>query len=167
MFATCPYICPLCHPLYMGRIDGKLDMYEGMDDSLLGLAMNGVVRKAVSGLAKVAGAENASSIYLTILVSSISIDGEINETEYELVRDIFSEMVGREVTIDELRASLAASDLGDISTIRSTTANLIRSLGAADPTVRDDVLELMAMFCAMDHKVTPAERNWLLELESL
>ena len=167
MFATCPYICPLCHPLHMGRIDGKLDMYEGMDDSLLGLAMNGVVRKAVSGLAKVAGAENASSIYLTILISSISIDGEINETEYELVRDIFSEMVGKEVTIDELRASLAASDLGDISTIRSTTANLIRSLGAADPTVRDDVLELMAMFCAMDHKVTPAERNWLLELESL
>ena len=142
-------------------------MYEGMDDSLLGLAMNGVVRKAVSGLARVAGAENASSIYLTLLISSISIDGEISEAEYELVRDIFSEMVGKDVTIEELRASLAASDLGDICAIRNTTANLIRSLGVADPGVRDDVLELMAMFCAMDHKVTPAECNWLSELESL
>jgi len=142
-------------------------MYEGMDDSLLGLAMNSVVRKAVSGLARVAGAENASSIYLTLLISSISIDGEISEAEYELVRDIFSEMVGKDVTIEELRASLAASDLGDICAIRNTTANLIRSLGVADPGVRDDVLELMAMFCAMDHKVTLAERNWLSELESL
>ena len=101
------------------------------------------------------------------MISSISIDEEISEAEYELVRDIFSEMVGKDVTIEELRASLAASDLGDICAIRNTTANLIRSLGVADPGVRDDVLELMAMFCAMDHKVTPAERNWLSELESL
>ena len=104
------------------------------------------------------------SIYLDFILCAISADGVLAEEEYLLVKPSLEALVGREISYDEALEIFKAAGLEDPEEYKHAVDLMVDILGLLSQELKDDIVLVCMMVCAVDGVISDSEKEWIAQL---
>lgn len=104
------------------------------------------------------------SIYLDFILCAISADGVLAEEEYLLVKPSLEALVGREISYDEALEIFKAAGLEDPEEYKNSVDLMVDILGLLSQELKDDIVLVCMMVCAVDGVISDSEKEWIAQL---
>lgn len=96
----------------------------------------------------------------SFVIGAMTADGEIKESEYELLKPKFGKFFGDAVDFDSCVDNVTAAREG-IELIVDGVNDMMDNL---DDKTRDDIIYVCLMICASDGKIAEREKKWIKRL---
>ncbi len=116
-------------------------------------ALSAITRDGFTGL----------EIYSSFIVSAIMADGKLDKAEFELIRPALEVTVGGEVSYEEAKAAFKAIKK-DAKDDKFIVDFMVDVLGELSEELKDDIIIVTMMVCAVDGKISLREKNWIKQL---
>ena len=97
------------------------------------------------------------SIFTDFILCSISADGVLAEEEFILVKDAVEAFLGREITYEQ-------AGLDHPEEYKRSVDMMVDILGILSQELKDDIILVCLMICAVDGVVSDSEREWIAQL---
>ena len=148
----------------MSSFEELCDKLEKLDNESFNKTFNALSTDVLASLSEIAGSENAISSYLNFLLASISADGVLTKEEFGLINPVFDQSAGHDVGYDEAVKMFNEMGLDDPSEIQDIVDTMVDIIGLVSPEIKDDIVFLCLMVCAIDGKVSDEEKEWIKQL---
>ncbi len=104
------------------------------------------------------------SIYLDFILCAISADGVLAEEEYLLVKPSLEALIGREISYGEALEIFKAAGLEDPEEYKNSVDLMVDILGLLSQELKDDIVLVCMMVCAVDGVISDSEKAWIAQL---
>ncbi|MGN1046783.1 MAG: hypothetical protein ACI4QG_06765 [Candidatus Cryptobacteroides sp.] len=104
------------------------------------------------------------SIFTDFILCSISADGVLAEEEFILVKDAVEAFLGREITYEEAKVLFVQAGLDHPEEYKRSVDMMVDILGILSQELKDDIILVCLMICAVDGVVSDSEREWIAQL---
>ncbi len=108
-------------------------------------------------------AQDVINTYASFLVSVIAADGRMTEEEYLVCSPVFEAFFGDSIDFNQIM-QLVKSTLNNEANIRSYVDSIVDALGEVDLSIKSDMVTVALAICAVDGKVSDAEKRWISRL---
>lgn len=103
------------------------------------------------------------SVYATFILGAIVADGKVSEEEYILCYPLLRAFFGDEINYEDVKA--AARMLKPQSReLKKCVDGMVDMLGQISDELKNDVIIVCMMICAIDGKISLKEKNWIKQL---
>lgn len=103
-------------------------------------------------------------IYINFLLAAMGADGNLTAEEYNLFKPLFDATAGGPTTFGDATHMYKSVGLDKPANYQKAVDLMINVIGLASPELKESVLMLCLMVCALDGKVTDREKAWLAPL---
>ncbi len=148
----------------MSSFEELCDKLEKLDRESFTKTFNALSGDVLASLSAIAGGENALAAYLNFILASISADGVLTKEEFELIKPVFDQSTGRDMSYDEAVKMFNEKGLDDPAEIQEIVDTMVDVIGLVSPEIKDDIVFLCLMVCAIDGKVSDEEKEWIKQL---
>ncbi len=148
----------------MSSFDELCTKMENLDKETFAVTFNRLSNDVVNSLTSITGVENAVAAYLNFLLASVSADGKLTKEEFDLIKPLFDESAGHDVNYEEAVKMFKDMELDDPSEIEEIADTMADIVGLVSPEIKDDIVLLCLMACAVDGKVSDEEKEWISQL---
>ena len=104
------------------------------------------------------------SIFTDFILCSISADGVLAEEEFILVQDAVEALLGYEITYEEAKELFVQAGLDHPDEYKRSVDMMVDVLGLVSKELKDDIILVCLMICAVDGVVSESEREWIAQL---
>lgn len=104
------------------------------------------------------------SIFTDFILCSISADGVLAEEEFILVQDAVEAFLGYEITYEEAKDLFVQAGLDHPDEYKRSVDMMVDVLGLVSKELKDDIILVCLMICAVDGVVSESEREWIAQL---
>lgn len=122
-----------------------------------------LAEKSVSVLPKLLAlskdGKNGADIMATFILASVAADGRLTEEEYGLIYPLLYSFFGDSVDYKECKKFIKS-----LKELKTVSDDIVDFIGLFDPQLKDDIIIICLMICAVDGKVSLAEKNWIKKL---
>lgn len=126
--------------------------------------LESAANEIMPALCELAGGErNAAKLFGMFVLGAAVSDGTLDEREYGLLEHTFYTFFGDEVSYANSKV-LVDGMVARGNGLKSITDELIDFLGAADTRLKERLVSVCLMICAVDGVVSPAEQAWIKQL---
>lgn len=120
--------------------------------------------KILPALNKVTGnIGETAGLFASFLMASIYADGKLDETEYTLMLPMLKLLFGSDFDYDAAKA-LARMFRPEGRELKKAVRDIVGVLGQVDEDLKDDIILVCLLICAVDGKVTLREKNYIKQL---
>ena len=147
----------------MSSFDKLCETLEQMDTKDFTAIFNAKSVEVLNALIEMSGADGVDA-YLHFILASVAADGNLAEEEFALIKPIFDRDAGKDVSYEEAVAMFKEMGLDDPSAYKGVVDTLVDIIGAFDENLKDDIVLLSLMVCAVDGKVSDEEKDWIRQL---
>lgn len=120
--------------------------------------------KILPALNKVTGSiGETAGLFASFLMASIYADGKLDETEYTLMLPMLKLLFGNDFDYDAAKA-LARMFRPEGKELKKAVRDIVDVLGQVDEDLKDDIILVCLLICAVDGKVTLREKNYIKQL---
>lgn len=116
-------------------------------------ALIGVTEDGLDGL----------SVFATFILGAIAADGKLSEEEYALCYPLLHAFFGEEIDYDSCKRLARALKLGSRELKKEVDA-MIDILGLVSEQLKEDIIIVCMMICAIDGKISASEKAWIKKL---
>jgi uncharacterized membrane protein YebE (DUF533 family) len=102
-------------------------------------------------------------IYTSFIVAAIMADGKLDKSEFNLIRPALEAMVGSEVTYEEAKEAFKAIKK-NAKDDRFIVDLMVDMLGQLSQELKDDIIIVTMLVCAVDGKISMKEKKWIKQL---
>lgn len=104
-----------------------------------------------------------AGLFASFLMASICADGKLDETEYTLMLPMLKLLFGNEFDYDAAKA-LARVFRPEGKELKKAVRDIVGVLGQVDEELKDDIILVCLLICAVDGKITLREKNYIKQL---
>lgn len=104
------------------------------------------------------------SIYIDFLLCAVAADGKLSEEEFYLLKPMLERAVGMELTYDDAKDIFYASGLDKPKDYKKTMDLMVDILGLVSPKLKEDIVLICMLVCAVDGKIFMKEKRWIKKL---
>ncbi len=138
--------------------------FEQMDPALFDELLTQKSAEILPALTLVAGgASDAVHLFSTFLIASVAADGKLSEGEYACVAPLFKVFFGEAPAYADCKRE-AKRLWGNAAELKSVVDALVDLIGTLSEELKDDIILVCLMICAIDGKVSLAEKRWIKQL---
>lgn len=104
-----------------------------------------------------------AAIYSTFILGAIVADGRISEEEYALCYPLFRAFFGEEIDYNDVKKAVKLLKT-ESKELKRNVDEMVDILGELDDELKDDIVIVCMMICAIDGKISLKEKNWIKQL---
>ena len=110
-----------------------------------------------------AAAENGVDGAAIFIMSAIAADGKLAEEEYAIISPLLKAFFNREVTYEECQKAFKEYKK-EAKQLKSIANQMVDILGLFSDELKNDIVIICLMICAIDGKVSLKEKRWIKQL---
>lgn len=107
--------------------------------------------------------ETGVEIFASFIIGAIAADGRLSETEYELLSPLLHAFFGEELDYETCKKSFRKM-APEQRELKKSVDEMVDVLGLLSDDLKDDIITVCLLICAVDGKVSLRERNWIKQL---
>lgn len=104
-----------------------------------------------------------AAIYATFILGAIAADGKLSEEEYLLVYPLLSAFFGESVNYEEVKYAVKLLK-PESKELKNSVDAMVDILGKIDEELKNDIIIVCMMICAIDGKISQKEKRWIKQL---
>lgn len=138
---------------------------EDMDPATYAAVIATKSAQVIKGLKDLTGdGVDAVSIFADLVLCSVAADGKLDETEYAVAKPVLDLAFGRDVSYDDAKKIFKAAGLDKSKEYKEVVDQMVDVIGVADPELKEDIVLVCLLVCAVDGKVSFKEKHWIKKL---
>ena len=137
---------------------------EDLDPETFNAVFNKKSTDVLTGLTALSDGNAAINAYLHFILASVAADGVLSENEFILLKPMFDSMDGADVSYDRAKEIFAEMGLDDPSAYKEVVDTMVDIIGIVSEEMKDDIVMLCLMTCAVDGEVSDKEKEWIKQL---
>lgn len=149
----------------MSNFDALCTVLENMDNDAYNEIINlksADVIKALIGLTE--DDLSGVSIFADFVMCSVAADGNLSQDEFLFLKPSLDLILDRDTTYDDAKEIFYGNGLNRSKDYKRSVDQMVDLLGMVDPALKDDIVLLCLMICAVDGKVSDEEKRWIRQL---
>ena len=107
---------------------------------------------------------DAVAIYTDFVLCAVAADGKLSEEEFLLVKPVLDQIADADVSYDEAKAIFKAAGLDKPKEYKAAMDKTVDLLGLVSPELKDDIILVCMLICAVDGKISFREKRWIKKL---
>lgn len=107
--------------------------------------------------------ETGVEIFASFIIGAIAADGRFSETEYELLSPLLHAFFGEELDYETCKKAFRKM-APEQRELKKSVDEMVDVLGLLSDDLKDDIITVCLLICAVDGKVSLRERNWIKQL---
>ena len=111
-----------------------------------------------------ADGKDGVTAYLQFILASVAADGVLSKPEYILLKPLFDRMADKDTTYDEAVEIFKGLGLDKPDAYKDIVDTMVDIIGLVDEDMKDDIVLLCLLVCAIDGEVTKEEKDWIRQL---
>lgn len=149
----------------MSGFDTLCKVLEDMDTESYNDAINRTSARVITGLMDITeDGESAIGIYIDFIMCAVAADGRLTREEYLMLKPSLDLLLNKDTTYGDAQKIFYDSGLDNPGDYKIVMDKMIDILGKVDPTLKDDIILLCLMVCAVDGNVADEEKAWIRQL---
>lgn len=106
---------------------------------------------------------SAISIFATFIIGSAVADGKIEEEEYVLLYPMLHDFFGENINYDKCK-EIAKEFKKESKELKQYVDYMVDILGLISEELKEDIITVCLLICAVDGHVSLKEKNWVKQL---
>ena len=107
--------------------------------------------------------ETGVEIFASFIIGAIAAYGRLSETEYELISPLLHAFFGEELDYETCKKAFRKM-APEQRELKKSVDEMVDVLGLLSDDLKDDIITVCLLICAVDGKVSLRERNWIKQL---
>jgi uncharacterized pyridoxamine 5'-phosphate oxidase family protein len=149
----------------MSDFDTLCNQLGELDKDTFGQIFNA---KSVDVIAKLSqltsNGTDGVTAYLHFILASVAADGKLSEGEYKLLKPMFDDIADKDVSYEEAQNMFLLMGLDQPETFDKAINTMVDIIGLVDEDLKDDIIMLCLLVCAVDGVVSEKEKAWIKQL---
>ena len=104
------------------------------------------------------------TIFIDFVLCAVAADGKLSEDEFYLIKPLLEKAVGMELTYEDGKDIFYAGGLDKPKDYNKTVKMMVDLLELVSPKLKEDIVLVCMMVCAVDGKISYKERKWINNL---
>lgn len=104
------------------------------------------------------------NVYADFILCAIAADGKLTKEEFLLLKPTLDLILGTNVTFEDAQAIFYMAGLDKPKDYKKTVDRMVDVIGLVSPELKDDIVLVCLMVCAIDGKVSMKEKRWIKQL---
>ena len=149
----------------MSNFDALCQVLEDMDNDTFNDIVNqksADVIKALIGITE--DSLSGVSVFADFILCAVAADGELTEKEYLFLKPSLDLILQRDTTFEDAQKLFYDEGLDKPKDYKRAMDQMIDVIGRVSPELKDDIVLLCLMVCAVDGEVTEEEKDWIRNL---
>jgi uncharacterized pyridoxamine 5'-phosphate oxidase family protein len=147
----------------MSDFDKLCKQLEEMDPESFTQLFNELSARVTVQLVDIAGKDGLNA-YLNFILASVAADGKMTEKEFELLKPIFEGVAEKELTYQEGVEIFKSFGFDESDTFKNIVDLMVDVVGIVSDGLKDDIVMLCLLVCAIDGEVSEKEKDWIRQL---
>ena len=149
----------------MSDFDALCKKLETLDPETLVQVFNDTSIRVIAKLAELSThGRDVVATYLQFILASVAADGKMTPEEFVLLKPMFDKVEGRNVSYDEAVEIFEKMGLTEPEAYKDVVDTMVDVIGIVDEGLKDDIVFLCLLVCAVDGEVTEKEKDWIRQL---
>lgn len=107
---------------------------------------------------------DAVTLFADFILCAVALDGRLAEEEYVLAKPILDMILESDVSYEGALEFFDGAGLGDPEGYKDTMDAVADLLGEVSPDLKDDIVMVCMLVCAVDGSISERERAWIRQL---
>jgi len=149
----------------MSDFDTLCKQLETMDPETLTQYFNEKSIDVISALMDLSDdGRDVVTMYLQFILATVAADGKLAPEEFVLLKAFFDKSAGKDVTYDEAVVIFNQMGLDKPQDMKDIVDAMVDVIGLVDEELKDDIVLLCLLVCAVDGDVSQEEKDWIRQL---
>jgi len=102
--------------------------------------------------------------YIQFILASVAADGKLTEAEFKLLKPMFDRAAKKDVSFEEGLQMFKDWGFDKPETFKGIVDTMVDIIGLVDDKLKDDIVILCLLVCAIDGEVSDEEKDWIRQL---
>jgi len=107
--------------------------------------------------------ESGVEIFASFIYGAIAADGRLSEEEYAIVYPLLHAFFGDSLNYDEARKAFRRIK-AENRDVKKSVDEMVDVLGILSDDLKNDIILVCMLICAVDGKISLKEKNWIKQL---
>ena len=149
----------------MSDFDSLCKQLEEMDSETFAQIFEKKSADVINALtALTADGKDGVTAYMQFILASVAADGELSKSEYILLKPWFDRMADKDTTYEDGVEIFKGLGLDEPDAYKDIIDTMVDIIGLVDEDVKDDIILLCLLVCAIDSEITEKEKDWIRQL---
>lgn len=108
--------------------------------------------------------EDNIALYCDFLLCAVAADGVLTEEEFLLAKPVLDRMLDADISFQDALEYFGDYGLDQPEGYKDTMDGIVDMLGAVSPTLKDDIILVCMLVCAVDGVISEDEKSWIRQL---
>lgn len=149
----------------MSEFETLCRVIEDMDPESYGDILLGRTARVLSALSHMTvDGMDGVMVYCDFILCAVSVDGELTESEYGLVKPVIDMILETDTTYEDALRYFHDFGLDEPEGYMETMDHIADLLGTVSPELKEDIILVCMMVCAVDGEICDSEKEWIRQL---
>ncbi len=149
----------------MSNFDDLCSVLENLDPrTYRGLMMKKTQDILVAFGAMSEDTEDNIALYCDFLLCAVAADGVLTEEEFLLAKPVLDRMLDADISFQDALEYFGDYGLDQPEGYKDTMDGIVDMLGTVSPTLKDDIILVCMLVCAVDGVISEDEKSWIRQL---
>ena len=149
----------------MSQFDKLCEVLETMDPDTFNQLINEKSANIIQALGTIMeDGFDVITVYVDFLLCAAAADGRLAEEEYILLKPTLDFILDKDVGFGDAQKIFYDARLDKPEEYRKSVDAMVDILGLVSPELKEDIVLVCMMVCAVDGKVSYDEREWIRQL---
>ena len=137
---------------------------EALDPLMYTAILSEKSARIIPALTAIAGnGKDGLTLYATFILGAVAADGRVTDEELLVAYPLMQTFFGDAVDLDDCRNAARELKAGSRE-LKYAVNSLVDLIGLLSDDLKDDIVTVCLMICAIDGKVSLKEKNWIKKL---
>lgn len=108
--------------------------------------------------------EDNIALYCDFLLCAVAADGVLTEEEFLLAKPVLDRMLDADISFQDALEYFGDYGLDQPEGYKDTMDGIVDMLGTVSPTLKDDIILVCMLVCAVDGVISEDEKSWIRQL---
>lgn len=148
----------------MSDFDTLCRLFEEMDNDSYNEIINRKSARILSALMKLTDREQAVNTFADFIMCAVAADGKLTEDEFLFLKPTLDLVLDMDTTFEVAQKAFYDNELDQSKDYKAAVDRMVDTIGELDQDLKDDIVLLCLMVCAVDGEVTDDEKEWIAQL---
>ena len=149
----------------MSNFDDLCSVLENLDPKVYGDLMVKKTQDILAAFGTMSeDREDCIALYCDFLLCAVAADGMLTEEEFLLAKPVLDRMLDADTCFEDAQSYFHEYGLDQPEGYKDTMDGIVDMLGTVSPVLKDDIILVCMLVCAVDGKISDDEKAWIRQL---
>lgn len=149
----------------MDEFDALCDVFVKLDPDSYNEVINRKSAKIIKALSEITeNGVDGVEIYADFIICAVAADGVLTEPEYLLLKPSMDLLFDRDVSFEDMQGIFRDAGLESPEGYKKSVDMMVDVIGKVSPELKEDIVLVCLMVCAVDGVVSQVEKDWIKQL---